>query len=213
MDNDAGHLMGPGHTQPSVQRSQMLFRMGLVRQWPIKPGDKVLEIGCGQGDMTLVLADAVGESGHVTAVDIAPPTYGAPVSLGEATQTISRGFLGSRIEFRLDFDPLAKANAFPGDTFDLVVFAHCSWYFQSWSLLEKTFRAVKPWAKRLCLSEWDMAPRAEDQGSLVGGGFATQPRHAGTRGSGQHSNRGAEGVALRAAHAGGLGCDVAADGR
>lgn len=31
---------------------------------------------CGQGDCTIVLADAVGEGGHVDAVDPGSPDYG-----------------------------------------------------------------------------------------------------------------------------------------
>jgi predicted methyltransferase len=55
---------------------QMEHRLDLVSFWQIAPGSKVLEIGCGQGDCTIVLADAVGESGHVDAVDPGAPDYG-----------------------------------------------------------------------------------------------------------------------------------------
>ena len=36
----------------------------------------MLEIGCGQGDTTVVLADAVGENGSVVALDPGSPDYG-----------------------------------------------------------------------------------------------------------------------------------------
>ncbi|KAK1770491.1 hypothetical protein QBC33DRAFT_528211 [Phialemonium atrogriseum] len=42
----------------------------------IPPGSKVLEIGPGQVDFTVALADAVGPTGYVVAVDNAPPDYG-----------------------------------------------------------------------------------------------------------------------------------------
>lgn len=42
----------------------------------IFPGESVLEIGCGQGDCTIVLAHAVGPTGSVVAVDPAPSGYG-----------------------------------------------------------------------------------------------------------------------------------------
>ena len=67
-----------------VQRVQTQFRMQLAEGWQIPQGAKVLEIGCGQGDMTAALANAVGTQGHVTAVDIASPEYGAPVTLGQS---------------------------------------------------------------------------------------------------------------------------------
>jgi len=40
-----------------------------------------MEIGCGQGDCTAVLATVVGETGHVTALDPAPPDYGLSLFL------------------------------------------------------------------------------------------------------------------------------------
>jgi predicted methyltransferase len=55
---------------------QMDHRLDLISFWGISPGSRVLEIGCGQGDCTVVLADAVGESGHVDAVDPGAPDYG-----------------------------------------------------------------------------------------------------------------------------------------
>jgi 16S rRNA A1518/A1519 N6-dimethyltransferase RsmA/KsgA/DIM1 with predicted DNA glycosylase/AP lyase activity len=54
----------------------MDHRIELVDFWGIKPGSRVLELGCGQGDCTVVLADAVGETGHVDAVDPGAPDYG-----------------------------------------------------------------------------------------------------------------------------------------
>lgn len=50
----------------------------------ITPGSHVLELGCGQGTATTVLAEAVGSAGHVDAVDPGAPDYGAPFTLAEA---------------------------------------------------------------------------------------------------------------------------------
>ena len=55
---------------------EIQHRMDLVRIWNIQPGERILEIGCGTGDCTVTLAHVIGESGHVTAIDPAPPTYG-----------------------------------------------------------------------------------------------------------------------------------------
>ena len=57
-------------------RGQIQHRIDLIEIWEIQPGERVLEIGCGQGDCTVTLAHAVGEGGHVTAVDPAPLDYG-----------------------------------------------------------------------------------------------------------------------------------------
>lgn len=55
-------------------------RINLTKFWGITPGSRVLEIGCGQGDCTTVLADAVGPDGHVDAVDPGAPDYGSYTS-------------------------------------------------------------------------------------------------------------------------------------
>ncbi|MDD2763201.1 MAG: class I SAM-dependent methyltransferase [Opitutaceae bacterium] len=43
-----------------------------VRRWRIKPGDRVLEPGCGSGRLTAVLAALTGPTGRVLAFDAAP---------------------------------------------------------------------------------------------------------------------------------------------
>jgi SAM-dependent methyltransferase len=123
----------------------------------------VLEIGCGQGDMTAALANAVGATGQVVAVDLADPSYGAPATLGQSAEQLLASPLGPRIEFQFEFDVLDAANVFLNDSFDFVVLAHCTWYFASIDQLAKTLGRVWPWAKRLCLSEWDLQPRSVDQ--------------------------------------------------
>jgi predicted methyltransferase len=65
----------------SIQHSQTLHRLVLLQHWGIAPGSKVLELGCGQGDCTTVLASAVGEQGTVVAVDPAELDYGASFSI------------------------------------------------------------------------------------------------------------------------------------
>ncbi len=47
------------------------FLCGFVPKFGIKPGQKVLDIGSGTGILIPFLLDAVGSSGHVTAVDFA----------------------------------------------------------------------------------------------------------------------------------------------
>ena len=111
--------------------------------------------------MTAVLAAAVGEHGHVTAVDLADPSYGAPVTLGESAEYLRGGPLGGRIDFRFGFDVLTET--FPGDAFDHVVLSQCSWYFASLDQLRATLANVRPWARRLCFAEWDLTPTTHEQ--------------------------------------------------
>lgn len=146
-----------------IQLRQTRFRQVLVEDWQIPEGARVLEIGCGQGDASLVLADAVGEHGRVLCVDLAEPTYGAPLTVGQSTRHLKEGPFGDRFEFRFQFDALNSANAFKADEFDFVVLAHCTWYFQNLDALKRTLTQIRPWAKTLCLSEWDLEPQSIDQ--------------------------------------------------
>lgn len=52
------------------------YRQRMLEHWKIPSGSSVLEIGCGQGEFTVCLADAVGPAGRVVAVDPAPAGWG-----------------------------------------------------------------------------------------------------------------------------------------
>ena len=157
-------LMPSYRLGPDTQRRQTWFRCSVVDAWGIPEGARVLEIGCGQGDTTAVLANAVGPSGSVVAVDSGPPTYGSPISIGESMHGLIEGPLGPRIDARMPYD-LLEANDFDDDAFDVVVLAHCSWYFASMDRLEATLRLANRLAPRIALSEWDI--QAADEASLA----------------------------------------------
>ena len=55
-------------TPDVVQQREQIFQL-----LDVKSGMKALDIGCGPGLTSLALAQAVGGSGHVDAIDIAPP--------------------------------------------------------------------------------------------------------------------------------------------
>ncbi len=143
--------------------AQLTHRMALVEMWAPQIGDTVLEVGCGQADMTQVLAAAVGETGKVVAVDTADPDYGGPVTLGEAHASAKASPLGDRIDFRTSTDLLDPDIDFPEGTFDLAVFALSSWYVSSPDVLARLFKRARPWAKRLGFAEWDPRPQSADQ--------------------------------------------------
>ena len=58
-------------TQYSALQSKMQFRGGcsFAGSLNIKPGYKVLDMGCGTGELTRFLAELVGEDGEVVGVD------------------------------------------------------------------------------------------------------------------------------------------------
>ncbi|KAM7221424.1 S-adenosyl-L-methionine-dependent methyltransferase [Rhypophila decipiens] len=141
----------------NVQHSQNAHRIVLLSHWNIAPGSKVLELGCGQGDATTVLASAVGEQGSIVAVDPADLEYGAPYTLGQAQRHISEGPLGSRISWvrKSPIDYLSSRP--PGTPFEATVLAHSLWYFSSPDLVLETFRAIKQHSKKLLLAEWSLS--------------------------------------------------------
>lgn len=159
-----------------IQLGQTEHRIDIVQQWAIAPGDNVLELGCGQGDTTAVLATAVGELGHVTALDPADLDYGEPLllqrsdkpshfathlgspfTLGQAQSHLKNGPLGSRIDF-IQADPIDYLRGLPSDPkgprFTHAILAHCIFYFASPAVLEATLSLLAQHAKHICIAEY-----------------------------------------------------------
>jgi len=136
-----------------IQQIQLQHRLDLVKEFGIKKGMSVLEIGCGQGDTTVALADAVGEDGKVVGIDIASRNYGEPMTLGQATDLIKKSVLGERITFNFetDFDTFDS-----NEVFDIAVLSHSSWYFKSPEDLLRYFKKLRKVAKQICFAEWDL---------------------------------------------------------
>ncbi|HEY1545292.1 MAG TPA: class I SAM-dependent methyltransferase [Xanthobacteraceae bacterium] len=67
-----------GHDAREIERLQLQAAVigpvtrRLIEQSGIRTGMHVLDIGCGPGDVSMLLADAVGETGRVVAVDREP---------------------------------------------------------------------------------------------------------------------------------------------
>ena len=148
----------------AIELSQAVHRINLINAWgpAIGPGTRVLELGCGQGTCTQVLAEAVSSagddptgpgSGHITAVDPGPPDYGAPFTLGQAQSHLSAGPLGSLVTFH-HADPIEFLAANPDTKWDVAVLAHCIWYFRSADTLGQILSALRGRVARVCLAEW-----------------------------------------------------------
>lgn len=148
----ASYSIGPANS--AIQLGQTEHRINLINQWHIAPGSRILEIGCGQGDCTAVLASAVGPTGHIDAVDPAAPDYGAPYTLAQAQQHLSASAVGSRIAWHraqpLDFLKQQDADS----SWDVAVFAHCIWYFDSPEVLASMLAALKGRVKAICIAEY-----------------------------------------------------------
>jgi SAM-dependent methyltransferase len=149
---------------PKIQHAQTAMRKDLINTWNIPEGSTVLEIGCGQGDLTAVLADAVGPHGRVLAIDPAGPTYGDPVSIGDSTRHLAKGRYADIVEFKLNCDVLGESSSLlQGKSFDYVVLAHCSWYFDSPVALSEILTAAHDWAPILCISDWNLCADDPEQ--------------------------------------------------
>lgn len=67
-----------GHSEPELERLSAQARLvapftrNLFREGGIQPGMRVLDVGCGHGDVTLLAAEIVGPLGQVVGVDKAP---------------------------------------------------------------------------------------------------------------------------------------------
>lgn len=140
----------------SIQKIQTAHRLKLAQFWGIKEGDKILEIGCGQGDTTAVLAQLAGETGFVHGIDIASADYGMPITLGDAIGVLQQSRLGGRIHVDFETDILSPDIAFPQKHFDVIVLSHSSWYMQSAKELRAILEKLKTWGHKLCFAEWDM---------------------------------------------------------
>lgn len=143
-----------------IPESQMAYRRQVIGAFGVQAGWSVLEVGCGQGEMTFALAEAVGAEGHVLAIDSAGPEYGAPTSLGEAHRQILAGPTTHRIEFRLN----CSIHDLPSSQrFDAVIFCHSSWYFADDQELQRAFAKATELSHRLLVAEWELMPRTKDQ--------------------------------------------------
>lgn len=138
-----------------IQRLQTEHRVKLAQFWDIRNGSRILEIGCGQGDTTAVLAHFVGESGLVHGIDIASPNYGAPITVGDSAKYLMNSKLGKCIKMEYEINVLKPQVEFPIHSFDTIVLSRCSWYFQSSEQFAQLLKKSRKWAKQLLFAEWD----------------------------------------------------------
>ncbi|KAI3320489.1 S-adenosyl-L-methionine-dependent methyltransferase [Xylariaceae sp. AK1471] len=143
-------LQGPGH--PEIEIAQAEHRIRLVNLWDLKSGTRVLELGCGQGNTTAVLAEVLGPSGHVDAVDPGAPDYGAPFTLSQSQNHLSASPIGSRITWH-HVTPQAFL-AGTNSVWDVAVLSHCIWYFASEQELDEVLKALQGRVKRLWIAEY-----------------------------------------------------------
>ena len=116
-------------------RESTLFEAIQTLHLPL--GSRGLDVGCGIGLQTLQLAEAVGPSGHVTGLDVAPEF------LIRGREIVKKGGLSERIFFQEgDMNNLP----FDDDTFEWAWSANCVGYgpWEPLLPLKELVRVVKP---------------------------------------------------------------------
>ncbi|KAM4064467.1 methyltransferase [Hirsutella rhossiliensis] len=143
--------------EPEHNLAAIEHRQRLIKSWKIPQGSKVLEVGPGQGDFTVCLADAVGPTGQVVAVDPAPLDWGTP-DYRTAQGFVLRSPLGSRIQF-VQADPIDFLDAPTTATksFDFIVFCHSIWYFSQPSFLPTMLSKARPCVANVLIAEYSLS--------------------------------------------------------
>jgi len=148
-------ILTPAFNKPEYDLGAITYRQNLVKQWKIPRNARVLDIGCGQGDFTVVAADAVGPSGRVVGLDPGPPDYGMP-PIGEAQAHLKASPVGHQIEFVRD-DALHFLET-TEETFDFIVLSHAVWYFPGPDTLRKLASYAAHKCTTILINEFAIGP-------------------------------------------------------
>ncbi|WP_433830228.1 class I SAM-dependent methyltransferase [Actinoplanes sp. CA-015351] len=141
-----------------------LHHQALRKAWGVRPGDHILDIGCGAGRTTRDAANAAGD-GSALGVDISGPAIEKARAAGDA---------GNVTFEQAD----AQTHAFPPELFDLVISRFGTMFFADpVAAFTNIARALRP-AGRLVmmvwqdgeLNEWRVAIRRALAGSVRSGG-------------------------------------------
>ncbi|UCC53403.1 MAG: class I SAM-dependent methyltransferase, partial [Anaerolineaceae bacterium] len=109
-------------------------------------GSRGLDAGCGVGFQALLLAETVGETGHVTGLDLAPET------LVHAERVMAKAGLVDRISFK---EGSINDLPFDNDTFDWAWSMDCVGYLplDPAPMLQELARVVRP-GGRVAILAW-----------------------------------------------------------
>jgi demethylmenaquinone methyltransferase/2-methoxy-6-polyprenyl-1,4-benzoquinol methylase/phosphoethanolamine N-methyltransferase len=111
----AGRLIGWARFYDPLVWVMLLGRTRALRALPldlaaVRPGERVLEVGCGTGELALAAARRVGRGGSVVGIDAAPAMI--EVARSKARRT------GSPARFQIE---TVEAMSFPDGAFDVVL--------------------------------------------------------------------------------------------
>ena len=158
--------------ETSFHIPRFTHRLSLIKAWDIPPGQRILDIGCGQGESSLALAEALGPACHITGIDDAHPDYGAPFTVSESHQYIAKTALGPRITFIQSDGPSLlqqlPTHGPPSTPYDAAVICHSLWYFPSRQSVTSLFRALAAASiPRVYVAEYTFEPSHASQQAHV----------------------------------------------
>lgn len=116
----------------------------LLREAGARPGERVLDVGCGPGATAIPLAAAVAPNGHVTAVDIAEPM------LGLLRRRIAERGIANLTALLAD----AQTHRFEPASFDLLTSRFGVMFFADPVAAFRNLAAALRPGGRLCMAVW-----------------------------------------------------------
>jgi ubiquinone/menaquinone biosynthesis C-methylase UbiE len=144
---------GPRWVRRQQQLDAQIHSLGLVamQQANVKPGEHILDVGCGCGQTALELAERVGSSGSVMGIDISQPM----LTRARERQTT----LGLK---NLEFLPAdAQTYPFERDRFDLIFSRFGVMFFEDPSAAFRNLRTTLRSRGRLCFICWQALEKNE----------------------------------------------------
>lgn len=168
MKTDATYIVGHPETESvRLQRAgQLLYASTkqLFEQAGILPGMKVLDVGCGAGDVALLLAELIGPTGSLVGIDAYPRVLEVARARLHASGMTNATFLAGdirKLELENDFDAVVGRNVLMYMADPAEVLRICASYLHpggviafeeaEWSILEGSIKipSMPPLARQL----------------------------------------------------------------
>lgn len=113
--DDTPYVLGHSERELARLERQAIFfadmTRDILRRAGLKPGMRVLDVGCGVGDVTGIAADLVGDSGEVLGIDISEQALGVAEARMRAAGRSQTRFLATPLE---NFEGLGDFDAIIG---------------------------------------------------------------------------------------------------